>query len=320
MKATQLLLSDYHFRHIRFATRVLFSALTLSYFLVALPQEGTPLWLLSLGIVTAISYLAVHGYLHYRKPRLANWSVPLVDVAALCLVLWLDPITPPPTLVLLFTLLFAWRTKGAPSIAATLGLLLLAIIIAFPLHIMSANSHNTTSAVFALLFLLMTFLSFGTLMMQHLLIRKRLAKRQWQDPETGLITHHTLILTADWLLPLHNRLGAPLTAMLLSPLDVEDFARLCDYLQMRLRRSDVISRFNTVEPRLAVLLPDTSLADAEALLQLIRPEAPKLQAVIMAVPDNISLELVLERLRQTQQRTPQPPKEETYHAGTSGIS
>lgn len=320
MKATQLLLSEYHFRHIRFATRVVFTTLTLGYFLFALPQATTSVWQLSLGIIAALGYLAVHGYLHYQKPRFANWCVPLLDIAALCLVLWLDPTTPPPTLVLLFTLLFAWRTKGAPNIAATLGLLALAIIIALPLHLMNSNSQDTTRTVFALLFLLATFLSFGTLMMQHLLIRKRLAKRQWQDPETGLITHHTLILTADWLLPLHNRLGAPLTAMLLSPLEVEDFSRLCDYLQMRLRRSDIISRFNTTAPRLAVLLPDTSLADTEALLQLIRPGAPKLQAVIMAVPDNISLELVLERLRQTQQRTPQPPKEETYHAGTSGIS
>lgn len=317
MRATHLLLSDSHFRHIRFATRVIFTLLTLCYFFSVYNPK---LWQLSLGVAAALGYLGTQGYLHYQQPSFARWGTPLLDIATLCLVLWLDPVTPPPTLVLLFTLLFARPTNHPPHFVAALALLAAAIFIAMPLHMANTNTENARSAVFALLFLLATFLSFGTSMMQRFLIRKRLAKRQWQDPETGLITHRTLILTADWLLPLHNRLGAPLTAVLLSPLAVEDFARLCDYVQMRLRRSDIIARLDGSEPRLAILLPDTSLANAERLIQLLRPDAPKLQAVVMAVPDNMSLELVLERLRQTQQRTPQPPQEETYHAGTSGIS
>lgn len=318
MTANRLLLSEFHFRHIRFATRVALSLLTLSYFWWTLKQKGTPLWQLGLAPVLAMGYLGLHGYLHYQQPRFAHWCVPALDIAILSLVLWLDPTTPPPTLALLFTLLFNWQTNKTPNIA--ISLLLLALLIAVPLHLLNASPQATTSALFALLFLLTTFLSFGVLMKQQALIRKRQAKRQWQDPETGLITHQTLILTADWLLPLHNRLGAPLTAMLLTPLEQGDFGRLCDYLQMRLRRSDIICRLSANESTLAILLPDTNLADTEALIQLIRPEAPPLQAVIMAVPDNMSLELVIERLRQTQQRAPQPPQEDTYHAGTSGIS
>lgn len=321
MKANTVLLSESYFRHIRFATRVLFTLLTVSFFSLMFQQGNTPAWQLSLVGAYGLAYLIIQGYWHYQTPRFAPWLVTALDVFTLGMVLWLDPMTPPPTLVLLFTLLLKpQHTKGLPNFAITLIFIAAIALMAIPLHLVHATPANTIGTIFTLLFLLVTFASLGTLMQQQLFMRKRLAKRQWQDPETGLITHHTLILTADWLLPLHSRLGAPLTAMLISPIEVEEFGRLCDFLQMRLRRSDIIARLNADETKLAVLLPDTSLANTEALIHLLRPQAPKFQTVIMAVPDTISLEMVLERLRQTQQRTPQPPQEEIYHAGTTGIS
>lgn len=321
MKATAVLLSESYFRHIRFATRALFTLLTVSYFLLVLQQESTSLWQLSLVGAYGLAYLVIQGYWHYQAPRFAPWFVTALDIITLGIVLWLDPVTPPPTLVLLFSLLLKTQhTKGLSNFAITLMVIVVVSLVALPLYLAHATPADTISAIFTLLFLVLTFASLGTLMKQQLLARKRLAKRQWQDPETGLVTHHTLILTADWLLPLHSRLGAPLTAMLMSPIETEEFNHLCDFLQMRLRRSDIIARLSAEETTLAVLLPDTSLANTEALIHLIRPQAPKFQAVIMAVPDTISLEMVLERLRQTQQRTPQPPQEEIYHAGTTGIS
>lgn len=321
MKATTLLNSQQGFTHLRFMVRVGLTLLALSYLLLMLRQGQASLWQCSLVTVFALGYLAVQGYWHYgRQARFAPWGTLLLDLAAFAAVLSWDPTTPPPTLALGLALLAHWRPQGTPKGWVVLSLVACIMILALPLHLWHNNAQNALGTLFLLLFLATSALTLSAKIAHHWWLRQRQVKHYWQDPHTGLITEPTLFLTADWLLPLHHRLGAPLTAALFTPVQSEAFHTLNEYLQTRLRRSDILARVGSHPSQVIVLLPDTSVANAEKMIHLLRESAPAFQAVLMAIPEAMSLPLVLERLQQTQGRTPQPPQEETYHAGTVGIS
>ena len=138
----------------------------------------------------------------------------------------------------------------------------------------------------------------GTIMLAH----ERLAlEATWRDPQTGLISHQALISTAGWLLPLHDRMAAHLTLVLVEAGANQNLATLAERLSQRLRRSDVAARYN--EQALALMLPCTTVTSAENLLSDLRQQGTEFRAALVAVSSSDqSLEGALHHLEQHLQR------------------
>ncbi|HBU66117.1 MAG TPA: GGDEF domain-containing protein, partial [Alcanivorax sp.] len=121
----------------------------------------------------------------------------------------------------------------------------------------------------------------------------------WRDPQTGFISRTALTSTAGWLIPLHDRLSSPLTLVLVHHPDIN---ALAETVSQRLRRSDVIARYD--EDHLALLLPSTATGAAERVLADLRERQPGLRAAVMTLNSaNAALEQVLYHLQTAMPRT-----------------
>jgi diguanylate cyclase (GGDEF)-like protein len=130
----------------------------------------------------------------------------------------------------------------------------------------------------------------------HLLREVELARQQaqalaWNDELTALMNRRRFTEIGKRELALSQRAGRQLVAMLL---DIDDFKRINDEhghsggdallqalggtLPRELRSTDLVARWGGEE--FALLLPDTSLADAAALAERVRAAAQQMEATL----------------------------------------
>lgn len=303
MKLTRDLASEPGLHLLQFGGRALFALLVTLY----LVQAGTlPLpvevgrWMLWVGLGL---FLFAHLGLILRPVPGASGVASALDLIATAIIILLDPGEPPPTMVLLLvSLISAGVVHGPRRFAWVLGgaIALLALVI-------TARTGETRPSVsagtfFLLATLLVCVLYFGLMVYRNQVLAKQAREATWRDPETGLISHAAMLSTAGWMLPLHDRLSATLSLVLLAPEDPADLKTLADQVATRLRRSDVAARYN--EDALAVLLPDTDAGATEALLTELRDSAPACRAAMstMTNPEH-SLEAMLGNLQRALARS-----------------
>lgn len=291
---------------LQLSARALFALLVAVYF-IALPALRLPLH----GALTSaliVGYLLVQALLCFRPFTGSTLIASLFDVVALGLLLLLDPGEPPPTLALLIVaVLSTGLVNGLPRFLSSLGMAVVVLVIVLPLRWQQPDAPPAVSTLFLLAVLTAGALYFALLLYRNKVLIRMAQEATWQDPQTGLISRAALIHTAGWLLPLHERLSSPLTAVMLRPQDEAGLPSLANGLNQRLRRSDIGARAR--EDALVILLPDTDIANAERVITSLREQTPAFTAVMTPVPRETSLELVLDHLGATFQRSDAPLRE-----------
>lgn len=284
---------------LQLTARLLFTLLVIAYF-TALPTLQMPLHGALLALLILL-YLLVQGGLFFRPFAGAALISNLVDLSALGILVMLDPGEPPPTLALMIVaVLSTGLLNGLPRFLYSLGMAALVLMVVLPLRLHQSESPLTASSLFLLAVMLTCAVYFGLLLYLNKVLTRQAQEATWQDPQTGLISRNALSHTAGWLLPLHERLSSPLTAVMLRPHDPAQLEALANSLGQRLRRSDIGARAD--EQGLALLLPDTNVANAERVITSLREHAPPFTAVMTAVPRETSLDLVIDHLGETFQR------------------
>lgn len=188
------------------------------------------------------------------------------------------------------------------------GLLLFAALL-LGTALFSAHWHNLLSSsmpmpihilqgIFALLALLVSF---------RLQQPNTISGSHPIDPQTGLPYFSVLKEGFIYLLPYHQRNRIPLSLMMIrlpekSMIQIETLQALCAYVAQRLRKSDLMVRYD--QRHLAILLCDTSdhgaFLLAQALQQYLRTDnlAPTLHYAVLRVPlENSSLETLLQKMQ-----------------------
>ncbi|MBL7251640.1 GGDEF domain-containing protein [Alloalcanivorax sp. C16-2] len=289
---------------LQYVARALFAVLAVIYFnhsdgfFFALPAV-TP-WVL------AGSYLGLQLlFLLARVPH-ATLLASGLDVVILGVVILIDAGQPPPTMALLFLavlsngLLYGLRRFLIMLAAAEV---VLAIVMPIRLGYGDDSGALLNPAASASLFLLaaltVCMLYFGLMIWRNQVLARQSVENAWRDPQTGFISRAALSSTAGWLIPLHDRLSSPLTLVLVHD---DDLNALADAVAQRLRRSDIVARYD--EEHLALLLPCTATGAAEQLLADLRGSRPGLRAALLTLHSaNAALEQVLHHLQTAMPRT-----------------
>ena len=275
---------------LRTLARVLFAALVFSYFLSArgehsaLPAHAL-LW----------AYLGVQAVLLIRAVPGREALALLVDAIAISVAVSLDPATPPPTLALfLISLISAGMLRGLGRfllmLAVNGGLIVLLVAIR---HGSEARFAGASAFLLAVIGACAVYLAI--LIYRNSVLTRLAQEATWKDPETGLVSHHALVATAAWLLPLHDRLAANLTVALLTPAQQGQLGALADQLAQRLRKSDIAARYD--DDIIALLLPCTAQTSAENLLSDLREAGlPFYASILTLTNDEHGLEETLQQL------------------------
>lgn len=310
MKFSQTLTSDTGLKLLQTLARALFALLALLYFVHGdglLQIQPVLCWVL-LGAYLALQ-LALLGW----RSGAARWLANLLDLAAITALVAFDPQATPPTLLLflVFTLssgvLFGLRTFLIMLVAATC-----ATVLALLLHNNFLQVLPSGGSLFLVATLALCALYFLLLLTRNQLLMKSAEKAAWRNPKTRLISQRALISTAGWLVPLHDRMGATLTVVLLTPnADTAD-TELAAYLGDRIRGSDIAGHFSDC---IALLLPCTSAGAAEALLRDLHDKQDIFQAAIITLADGKqALEPVLLHLEKTLARASADSQHWLVHA------
>ena len=127
------------------------------------------------------------------------------------------------------------------------------------------------------------------------------------DPQTGLPYFSVLKEGFTYLLPYHQRNRIPLSLLMIrlperSMIHTEALRALCEYVAQRLRKSDLMVRYD--QRHLAILLCDTSDHGAFLLAQSLQQylsndnNAPALHYAVLRVPlENSSLEMLIQKMQ-----------------------
>lgn len=296
---------------LQYLARALFAVLAVIYFnhspafFFMLPK-ATP-WVLA-GAYLGLQLL----FLLARIPHAALLASGL-DLVVLGVVMLIDGGQPPPTMALLFlAVLSNGLLHGLKRFLIMLAAAEIVLAIVMPIRL----SHGTTgeSGMSATLFLLaaltVCMLYFGLMIWRNQVLARSALEIAWRDPQTGFISRAALTSTAGWLIPLHDRLSSPLTLVLVHH---DDIKALADTVGQRLRRSDVVARYD--EEHLALLLPCTATAAAEQVLHDLRARRPGIRAALMTLNSaNAALEQVLYHLQTVMPRTRDNPNHWLAHA------
>ncbi|MBZ2189753.1 GGDEF domain-containing protein [Alcanivorax sp. JB21] len=284
---------------LQLTARLLFTLLVIAYF-TALPALQLPLHGALMALLIAL-YLLLQGGLFYRPFAGAPLIGNLIDLIALGVLVMLDPGEPPPTLALMIVaVLSTGLLNGLPRFLSSLGIAAVVLAVVLPLRLQQSDAPLAASSLFLLAVMLTCAVYFGLLLYRNKVLTRLAQESTWQDPQTGLISRTALSHTAGWLLPLHERLSSPLTAIMLRPHDPAQLDALAGGLSQRLRRSDIGARAD--DHCLALLLPDTNVANAERVITSLREHTPPFTAVMAAVPRETSLDLVIDHLGDTFRR------------------
>lgn len=284
---------------LQYLARALFAVLVVIYFnhssgfFFTLPA-ATP-WLIGGGYVLLQALLLIA-----RTPQ-ASILASALDVVTLGVVLLLDGGEPPPTMALLFlAVLSNGLLHGLKRFVVMLVAAEVLLAIVMPIRFSQGGGEPAASAsLFLLAALTVCMLYFGLMIWRNQGLARAALDAAWRDPQTDLISRGALISTAGWLIPLHDRLSSPLTLALLHHDDIQGLA---DMLGQRLRRSDIVARYDA--QHLAVLLPCTPAASAEQVLATLRDQRPELRAALITLNDgNAALEQVLYHLETAIPRT-----------------
>lgn len=127
------------------------------------------------------------------------------------------------------------------------------------------------------------------------------------DPQSGLPYFSVLKEGFTYLLPYHQRNRIPLSLLMIrlpehSMIRTETLQALCAYVAQRLRKSDLMVRYD--QRHLAILLCDTSDHGAFLLAQALQQylgtdnHAPTLHYAVLRVPlENSSLDVLIQRMQ-----------------------
>lgn len=273
--------------------RLLFASLVFSYFVAS----AAPAPLSLAGHLLFWGYIAAQIGLLAKVIPAREWLALVLDASAITFAVALDPSSPAPTLALyLISLMSAGLLRGL-----TRFFLMLCINATLVTTLLLAQQQSGEPITYAVAFLLalvcVCAVYLGVLIYRNVVLTKKAQDATWSDPETQLISHHALIATAAWLLPLHDRLAANLTVVLIQPAQNGQLAALSDLLATRLRKSDIASRYD--RNVLALLLPCTTLTAAENLLGDLRNNTlPFYASIITLSNDQHGLEETLVQLEQ----------------------
>lgn len=277
--------------------RALFACLALLYFL----GSDLPLVEPAIGWSLLAVYLLVQLALLQWRATAGRLLANLIDLLAVTSLVIFDPLATPPTLVLFLMLtlssglLFGLRSCSQMLLASTL-----AIGLALPLHNHMQQAPVTSGSLFLIAALGLCALYFLLLLMRNQLLGRDAQQAAWRNPQTGLISQRALISTAGWLLPLHDRLAATLSLVVLTPDANSSIEQLAETLGQRIRGSDIAAHYSD---RLALLLPATGAGSTGVLLQELRATHPHFMAAsITLADDKQALEPVLEHLSQSLER------------------
>lgn len=277
---------------LRAAARGFFAILVYLYFNAAATPDSLPLT----AQVLFWGYLLAQGLLLWRGMPFGETFALLLDGVAIAFAVTLDPSVPPPTLTLfLVSLLSAGMLRG---LGRYFTVLVANVLVVFILLVIRRQPDLALDpgSVFLLAVMALCALYLGILLFRNVILTRKAQESTWSDPETGLITHHALVATAGWLLPLHDRLAGDLTVALVTPAQQDNLGKLADHLAHRLRCSDIAARYD--RQVIAVLLPCTTLAAAENLLGDLRDtEHPFYASVMTLSDDQHGLEETLAQLR-----------------------
>lgn len=273
--------------------RILFASLVFSYFVTSAEPESLSLS----GHLLFWGYLAAQIGLLAKVIPAREWLALILDAGAITFAVALDPSSPAPTLALyLISLMSAGLLRGLTRFFLMLCLNA-ALVATLLLTQQQAGEPVAYASVFLLALVCVCAVYLGVLIYRNGVLTKKAQESTWSDPETGLISHHALVATASWLLPLHDRLAANLTVALIQPAQVGQLSALSDLLATRLRKSDVASRYD--RNVLALLLPCTTLTAAENLLGDLRNSTlPFYASIITLSNDRHGLEETLVQLEQ----------------------
>lgn len=298
MKWSQTLASETGLNLLQTLARLLFALLALLYFLHG--DTSQPLPALTCWLLLAV-YLLIHiALLRWRtatRRKIAN----LFDIFCIAVLVVFDPISTPATLLLflVFTLsdgiLFGLRSFIYLLIAACV-----ATAIALGLHSIQLHVPISIGSLFVVATMAVCALYFLLLLMRHRQLTLNAEKAAWRNPTSGLITERALISTAGWLIPLHDRLAATLTVVLLAPNADNELAVVVDLICGRIRGSDIAGHFGE---SLALLLPSTSAGAAESLLRDLHDNSAVFHAAVITLADaRQALEPVLSHLETSLKR------------------
>ncbi len=279
---------------LRTLARMLFASLVFSYFYLNAQPQNLPL----AGIFLFAGYLFAHGLLLSKLVPAREWIALVIDALAITVAVSLDPSQPAPTLALfLVSLMSAGMLRGLSRyfllLAGNAALITLLVITRS-----SSGEQFGVPSSFLLALIAVCAVYLGILIYRQKLLSRQAQEATWRDRETGLISHHALIATAGWLLPLHDRMAANLSVALLTPAQAGAIQPLADLLSTRLRKSDIAARYS--EHTIALLLPCTALTAAENLIADLRDGGdPFYAAVVTLTDDQHGLEDTLQTLQTT---------------------
>ncbi|WP_232802491.1 nucleotidyl cyclase domain-containing protein [Alloalcanivorax mobilis] len=295
---------------LQYLARALFAVLAVIYF------NHSPAFFFTLPAATP--WVLAGGYLGLqlllllaRTPNAALFASAL-DLVVLGVVMLIDGGEPPPTMALLFlAVLSNGLLYGLKRFLVMLAGAEVILAIVLPIRISQGSGEPGTSAsLFLLAALTVCMLYFGLMIWRNQVLARSALEAAWRDPQTGFISHGALTSTAGWLIPLHDRLSSPLTLVLLHH---DDLAALTETVAQRLRRSDIVARYD--EQHLALLLPCTATGAAEKVLHDLRERQPGLRAAVMTLNSaNAALEQVLYHLQTVMPRTRDNPSHWLAHA------
>ena len=288
---------------LQYVARALFAVLAVIYFnhssafFFTLPAV-TP-WVLA-GTYLGLQLL----FLVARIPHAALLAS-LLDLVILGIVILIDAGEPPPTMALLFlAVLSNGLLHGLKRFLVMLAAAEVVLVIVMPIRISYGEAGNpfdpaASASLFLLAALTVCMLYFGLMIWRNQVLARQSMENAWRDPQTGFISRAALTSTAGWLIPLHDRLSSPLTLVLVHD---EDLNGLADTVGQRLRRSDIVARYD--EDHLALLLPCTAAGAAEQVLGDLRQARPGLRAAVMTLHSaNAALEQALHHLQTAMPRT-----------------
>jgi hypothetical protein len=296
MQFSDRLATDNALTLVRSAARLIFGALTFTYLFYSDTSFG--LWM---AVPVLAAYIGLHGVLVWRGGTLAEVAGVIVDVLAIAIAVWMDPSPMPPTLMLFLVMILSGGLLHGPgrfNLLLAASAVAVAVLISFGERRVGAD---ITAMWFAGTIMLACALYAGILLYRNQAHGRLAREATWRDPQTGLISHQALLSTAGWLLPLHDRMAAHLTLVLIKTAPNQNMVPLAEKISSRLRRSDVAARFN--ETTLAVMLPCTTVTAAENLLSDLRQQGTEFRAALVGVSSSDhSLESVLQHLDQHIQR------------------
>lgn len=298
----------------QYLARALFAVLAVIYF------NHSPAFFFALPLATP--WVLAGGYLGLqlllllaRIPHAALLAAGL-DLVILGVVMLIDGGEPPPTMALLFlAVLSNGLLYGLKRFLIMLAAAEVVLAIVMPIRLSHGGGEPAASAtLFLLAALTVCMLYFGLMIWRNQVLARSALETAWRDPETGFIRHGALTSTAGWLIPLHDRLSSPLTLVLLHH---DDIRALGEVLGQRLRRSDIVARYD--DQHLALLLPCTTTAAAEQVLHDLRTQQPGIRAALMTLNSaNAALEQVLYHLQTVMPRTRDNPSHWLAHAPPLG--